>query len=171
MTRSVPLKAGEQKVVNFKAPPKVLPKEKPDPPDASNEVVGAGTAIDTSVQESSGGGGTPAFLKKTWFWTGVATVAFAGIGVGFGLSAKSKHDEWKEYVSMTQPAPIYDEAKEIEDDVKSKAIIANISFAVAGAGAIATGVLLYLDLRSNSGEGVQVESSDTGATVGYLWSF
>jgi tetratricopeptide (TPR) repeat protein len=83
------------------------------------------------------------FRRYLWAWVGLgATVIAAGAGVTLGVLARDSEDRASD-TSLT-----YDDAKAHHDRAQSRALGANIMFGVAGAAAVATGVLFYLGSRS-----------------------
>ena len=88
-------------------------------------------------------------------------MAAAGVGLGFGLSARADYDEYKTTDDATR-------FHEVEDSVPRKALVANISFAAAGALAVTSAVLFFLEGRPARGEGRAVSLVPTvgGAVVG-----
>ena len=92
---------------------------------------------------------SPPVKKRGRTWTYVAAgsaVALAGVGIGFGVWAKSGWDEYNE-VAATGPRDRYDTLK---DSVPMRATVATISFATAGALAITAAVLFFLEPRGES---------------------
>ena len=82
--------------------------------------------------------------RRNWpAWTALGlTVAAAGAAVAFGALAKKAADR----ASSTRIP--YDEAQEHHDRARAWALGTNITSGVAGAAAIATGVLFYLGYRA-----------------------
>jgi tetratricopeptide (TPR) repeat protein len=98
----------------------------------------------------------PARRRRVWTWvTGAAAVVAAGVGLGLGLSANSGYDEFQ---STTDPAR-YDELKE---SVPRRGHAATAMFSVAGALAVTSVVLFFVEgrpsseRRSTSAAGVKV---------------
>jgi len=82
---------------------------------------------------------TRSFLGRGWLWAGIA-VAAAGSGIYFGLQAKSAEDDLAA-LSQDSMNHSFSEAQEVEDRARRDALIANISFGVAGGFAILATVL------------------------------
>ena len=92
-----------------------------------------------------GAPGSPSVFSRWWLWGGVA-VAVAGAGVAFGLAASSAQDDVKRLNMQSTMTPIdFAQAKAREDDAHTDALLANISFGVAGACAVVSAILLYRD--------------------------
>jgi hypothetical protein len=98
---------------------------------------GSGGGAGVSGQVDTGG----SFITRWYLWGGLA-VAAAATGVGFGLSTRSTLDELDELKQMS-PMVEGSEALALEDKARSRALIANISFAAAGAFAIAAGIFFF----------------------------
>ncbi|MGE0401527.1 MAG: hypothetical protein AB7T06_32800, partial [Kofleriaceae bacterium] len=64
-----------------------------------------------------------------WLWGGAA-VAFAGAGVGVGVSAMQARDDL-EQLNATSTAHTFDEATATEDKIRTRLLLANISYGVA----------------------------------------
>ena len=82
---------------------------------------------------------TAAPRRKIPIWTLVtagAAVAVAGLGLGMGISARSA---WDEYTVATERA----RHDELRGTISTRATVANVSFATAGALAITAAVLLF----------------------------
>jgi tetratricopeptide (TPR) repeat protein len=79
--------------------------------------------------------------RSAWIALGVAVGAAS---TGLALGVLSRRDEDK----AADDSLTYDEAKKHHDRAKNRALGANIMFGLAGAGAVATGVLFYLGSRS-----------------------
>jgi tetratricopeptide (TPR) repeat protein len=78
---------------------------------------------------------------RGWRWVGVgATLALAGAAIGTGLSASSKYDDLKKSCGETVAG--CDEGQ--IDAVKSRALVTNVLWSLAGVAAIGTGVMFYL---------------------------
>ncbi len=73
----------------------------------------------------------------TWGWvsTGVAGAAAAS-GVIFGAQAKSTHDDYLKATTRSQ-------AVDLADKSRSQAMVANVSWGVAGVAAVGAGYLIY----------------------------
>lgn len=89
-----------------------------------------------SSKESSGYRATPAF----WIFAGGA-VAAAGVGTAFGLMALDKH-------SVFEDRP----TRDLYDDGKRDALIADVAFGVAAASAITAGVIFFSSSQSEKPE-------------------
>jgi hypothetical protein len=84
-------------------------------------------------------------FARWWLWGGVA-VAAAATGGAFGLAARNDRDELNA-LNDDPGAHDYQEFVELEDRIHRRAGIANASYAVAGACAVVSGILLVRDLR------------------------
>lgn len=91
---------------------------------------------------------SPSVWSRWWLWGGAA-VAVAGVGIAFGLAASGAEDDVKRLNMQSMTMPIdYAQAKAREDDAHTDALLANVSFAAAGALAITSAILLYRDQTS-----------------------
>jgi hypothetical protein len=106
----------------------------------------------------------PRHITTPQIITGAATVVGLGVGISFGLMARSKYNSCKsmvdnDYVSCSDST---------KDGIRNKAIVADAGWLVAIGGAVTT-VILY----ATSGESSHliVEPSPSGATVGYFGRF
>ena len=90
----------------------------------------------------------------TWIAAGSAA-ALALSGLVVGLNAQSKYDEL-----MDRCAGVGNGCTESEvDSVKTRAMVADVLFGVAGAAAITAGVLYFLEGRSSDGEQAEQKST------------
>ena len=106
----------------------------------------------------------PSTKKRGRLWTYVAAgsaVALAGVGMGFGLWAKSGWDEYQEVASTDRER--YDL---LRDSVPMRATVSSVTFATAGALAITAVVLFFVEPR---GEAQPTRASVTpdGVVFGY----
>jgi hypothetical protein len=84
----------------------------------------------------------PAAGSRLWTWVGLGgTVAAAAIGIGLGAAAQSDNSAWKTEADATQ-------AQSLRDSGQSKQLGANICYGLAGALAITTVVLFFVEGRS-----------------------
>jgi hypothetical protein len=91
-----------------------------------------------------------------------AGVAIAGLGatIGFGLATRSKYDRCEaDAAGCSQP---------MKDSIRSYAIVTDISWAVAAAAAIATGVMYATSAESPH---IVAAPTDTGGVVSWSGSF
>ena len=108
-------------------------------------VIEAGAAPPTAVDEHGEPTASPPLWSRWWLWGGAA-VAVAGAGVAFGVLASGAEDDVKRLNMQSTTMPIdFAQAKAREDDAHTDALLANISFGVAGALAITSAILLYRD--------------------------
>ena len=84
---------------------------------------------------------SPSLVSRWWLWGGAAVVV-AGAGVAFGSAASSAQDDVKR-LNADSMNHDFSEAKAREDDANTDALLANISFGVAGACAIVSAIMLY----------------------------
>lgn len=112
------------------------------------------------------------FITRWYLWGGLA-VAAAAAGTGFGLSARSALDELDE-LKMSSSMVEGSEALAVEDKARSRALFANISFAAAGAFAIAATVFLFTggdDPAETSGVSLapSIGSDGVGVVTAVRW--
>lgn len=88
---------------------------------------------------------------RIWTWVAAgAAVTALGVGIGFGLAADSSYDELEALVAGSRRD--LEARQKLVDSVESRALTANIIFGVAGAMAVTSVVLLFLEGRSSSSE-------------------
>jgi tetratricopeptide (TPR) repeat protein len=100
-----------------------------------------------------------------WITLGAA-VAAGGVGIAMGALSSSAEDQAND-ISLT-----YYAAKEHHDKAQGRALAANILFGVAGAAAVASGVLFYLGWRKTERASAAVVPLDSGVLVqlrGVAW--
>jgi len=103
-------------------------------------------------------------LKMAAMGAGTVAVAGAVVGAIFGLRAMSKSDE----AHRACPAyPCSDTAKAANDEAKSAAVISNVAFVAAGAGAVGTVSFLLLDGRNSPPSAASASSRPVGFVVGW----
>lgn len=88
----------------------------------------------------------------SWFWpasiaAGGVTVIAGGMGLGFGASSKSQFEALRDECGPSHC--VSDSQRQRVADGDRTQTIANVSFGVAIAGAIATAIVLYLGLTSD----------------------
>ena len=91
----------------------------------------------------------PPPVKKGRLWTYVAAggaVVALGLGIGLGASASSDHSEYED------PATGEERGLELEDSIGTKSTVANVMFGVAGALAVTSVVLFFVEGRGASRE-------------------
>ena len=95
-----------------------------------------------------GGGG------RLWTWIAAGTAAaVAGVGLGLWFSADPDHQEWRDLQPDAATAVSNDaQLTELEDSIRAKELGAYISFGVAGAVAITSVVLFFVEGRSARAE-------------------
>jgi hypothetical protein len=76
-----------------------------------------------------------------WLWGGAA-VAFAGVGTGFGIGALQAKSDLEE-LNATSTAHSFDDATAIEDSIRTRVLVTNISYGVAIACGV-TAAILFL---------------------------
>ena len=84
---------------------------------------------------------------KWWLWGGAA-IAFTGAGAGFGIAAlEAKSD--LEALNSTSSAHSFDEATAVEDKIRTRLLLSNISYGVAIACGV-TAAILFLTKPSSA---------------------
>jgi hypothetical protein len=87
------------------------------------------------------------WLGRKWTWVaGGSTVVLAGAATIVGLSMKSRFDDLKGSCGRASPDQLGCSNSEI-DSVHTRMVTANVLWGLAGAAAITTGVLFYLEGR------------------------
>jgi tetratricopeptide (TPR) repeat protein len=98
---------------------------------------GKSPGTNVSVAEPAGSGSALSTLR----WVGVgATLALAGGAIAAGVSASSKYDDLKNSCGNTYGGC---SASQV-DSVKSRALLTNVLWGLAGVAAVTTGVLFYM---------------------------
>jgi hypothetical protein len=129
---------------------------------------------------SDSGGGRPV-VAKWWLWGGVSLVA-AGVGTYFGLDVLAAKQEIEDLnaKSLAGGERIqFSEAKAIQDRGDRSALLANVSFGVAGAAAVAA-VILFATEPKGGGASAPAEKDQArrgsrlvpamgGDRVGLVW--
>ena len=82
----------------------------------------------------------PLYLKW-WLWGGAA-IAFAGLGTGVGITALQAKSDLED-LNATSSAHSFDEATAIEEKIRTRLLITNISYGVAIAAGV-TATILFL---------------------------
>ena len=115
----------------------------PAAPSTPSAVSGAGVDAGTGASH-------PALSSQQLVGIGVAAGGLVAVGVGalFGLSAASKDDEAKAGCDATRC--FTQEAADLNEDARSAALIANLSYGV-GIAAVATGAILYFSSDIGAG--------------------
>jgi hypothetical protein len=123
------------------APAPVTPPSSPSPPPAS----AAHPAVDLRVQATPDPASRSGLPLPRWLpWAGLgATLALGAGAVATGLGASRRYDELRGSCGRTVEGC----AQSDIDQVKSSALTANLLWAAAGVGAIATGVVVYVNAR------------------------
>ena len=111
----------------------------PEPAPSSATIV-ATTPVAPTASES-------AFSRRPWyFWTGAAaTLAFTAGAIVAGLSANGKYSDLENGCGMTTQLCSDSQIS----DVNSRATLANTLWILAGASAVATGVIFFIDNRES----------------------
>ncbi len=135
--------AGETQTIAF------APQRQQIPPAEAPTVIAIGTS-NATPEGPQGTVATPHQEKNWWsgrkwyVWTAAGgTVAFAAGAIVAGLSANSRFNDLQS--SCGQTAAGCSESQ--IDTVKSRAMLTNVLWVLAGASAVATGVSLYVDSR------------------------
>jgi hypothetical protein len=127
--------------------------------------IASGGGAEPGPAGPSDGSGAPAFYARWYVWGGVALLA-GGVGTYFGLDVLAAQDDLEELNRQTQMegAEIpFSRALEIQDRGERSALMANISFGVAGAAAVAAVVLYVMkpgSTKSGSDSAEPSSSSD-----------
>jgi len=88
----------------------------------------------------------PPLLARGLTWT-AAAVGVGAVGVFFGLRSESAQDDL-DALNRTSAQHDFRDALDVEDRLRRDALIANVSFAVAGAAAVTAAVLWVREWRS-----------------------
>ena len=108
--------------------------------------------------------------SRLWTWIALGAAATtAAVGLGFGISAKSDYDEYLETDSRLR----YDE---LRDRIPSKARVANILYATAGALAVTATLLFFLEANGTTAEAGGAASAEANgrwrvSTTGLGYTF
>lgn len=137
------------------AVPPLQPESEPPAPEAT-----ASAPIDKEWKELT----EPTQPRRVWTWIAAGvTGAVLATGIGFGISSDRKfRDLENRGCAATSAGCPRDEVQAIERNQ----LIANIAFGVAGAGALATGVLWFWERRSTT---VGVKINPNGASAMIRW--
>jgi hypothetical protein len=100
---------------------------------------------------------------KWWVWAG-ATGAVATVATVFGITSRSAQSDLDE-VTANPGEHFYREAKALEDKAQFRANVANISFVVAGALGVTTGVMYWRGRNADSSLQVVPAGEGAGASV------
>jgi hypothetical protein len=101
--------------------------------------------------------------SKWWVYAG-AGAAFATVGTVFGIASSSAQGDLDEL--LDNPAGhFFSDAKALEDKAQSRATLANVSFVMAGALGIASGVLYWRSTKQESPLQVVPAADGTGASL------
>ena len=104
-------------------------------------------------------------LYAHWATWGAAAVVVAGVGVWAGLRTRSAIDELDEIAAMSEMYEFSD-AQAVADRAERNALVANISFGVAGACAIVSGVLYFKASKRSSGEAERAPAAAVAPHLG-----
>jgi len=86
--------------------------------------------------------------RRLWTWVAAGGAAAAlGVAIGLGASADANNSEY--WADGTRP----ERGAELEDPIRSKALGANVMFGVAGALAVTSVLLFFLEGRSSRPDG------------------
>lgn len=127
---------------------------------------GQGSGQGDGGGEGDGGGGEverggPGLVLPVVF--GVAAVAAGGTGIAFGLAANSKADEERNF-DRHSPGATRADVETLANEADDKALIANISFAAAGAFAVTSAILFILHATSGDDGGGGDGGTDEAAS-------
>ncbi len=120
-------------------------------PSGERVSVGGGEGGEGGGDEEPGEGGGGGSIVTNWMLWGGLAVAAGATGTGFGIWTRSIVSDIDD---MTQNSGMHEfsDVLALEEKAKSRALIANISFGVAGACAIAAGVFYFTGDKGNSEE-------------------
>lgn len=142
-------------VVVKPAPPPALPPPAPEPPPSVSppSFTPSPTTVDLEAKATpAGSSASPVHAWIPWTLAGV-TVALAAGAIVYGASASSRYDSLNTSCGQTPTGCSSDQVQE----VKSRALKANVLWALAGVAAVGTGVVVYVDTRD--------------AGISALWTF
>jgi hypothetical protein len=88
------------------------------------------------------------FVASPWLWGGAAA-AFAVTGMGLGLAARHAQGDLDALNAQSQDHS-YSDAHRLQERGERYALLTNVAFAVAGACAVVTTILLIRDLRGRA---------------------
>lgn len=100
------------------------------------------------LAKKDGAAGPDSQVRLSWYtWTsGAVAVAAGGVGLYFGLTARSQEKTLLEgYDADTM---VYQGTRQQALDAQRNAVAANVAFGVAGAAAVATVVFIVLDVKN-----------------------
>jgi tetratricopeptide (TPR) repeat protein len=123
------------------APTSVAPPSSPSPPPASAAL----PAVDLRAQPAADPAPRSGPPLPRWLpWAGLgATLALGAGAVATGLGASHRYDELRASCGQTVEGC----AQSDIDQVKSRALTTNLLWAAAGVGAVATGVVVFVNAR------------------------
>lgn len=111
----------------------------------------------------SPGTGKQAIWARWWVWAGAGAV-FATVGTVFGIASSSAQSDLDAVIDNPVDH-FFSDAKQLEDKAKSRATWANVSFAMAGAFGIASGVMYWRARNQESSLQVVPATAGTGASL------
>jgi hypothetical protein len=100
---------------------------------------------------------------KWWVYAG-AGAAFATVGTVFGITASSAQSDLDDVID-NPGEHFFSDAKRLEDKAQSRATLANVSFVMAGAFGVASGVMYWRGRDSESSLQVAPATDGTSASL------
>jgi tetratricopeptide (TPR) repeat protein len=110
--------------------------------------VGEDSRVAASPRSTDRGGGPPLYAHFA-AWAGAAAV-FGGVGIWAGLETRSAVDEL-DAITADSANHEFSEAQAVAERAQRRALVANVSFGLAGACAIVSGVLFFRRGGDSSG--------------------
>ncbi len=96
---------------------------------------------------------------KWWLWGGGA-VAFAGVGTGFGIGALQSKSEL-EAMNARSTAYTFDQARAMEDKIRTRLLVTNISYGVAIACGVTAAILFLTEPSAKERSTISISPAPT----------
>jgi hypothetical protein len=110
-------------------------------------LVAAAPSLDLEKSRGPKAGGGGWWLGRTWTWVAAgATVALTGAAAAVGYSMKSRFDDLRSSCGHGSPEQLGCSTSDIQS-VRDRKLVANILWAAAGAAAVTTGILFFVEGR------------------------